>query len=1076
MQRGGEEDQWQKGPFGHFLMNHHITHNHMTPHDHHITHNHMTPHDHHMPRDHHIAPHDHMAQHDHHISSHDHMSSDNRHHHQRQQFENYVSSQPWSLTSGHHHHLTTTPPPQPQQPPPGLVSTHHPNQGSTGPSLDYVGASLGPARSYSVSQDILSDMNIARSPLLRSSSDLGIRLKQYQTGTYSEGLDGILDSSLDSVDGTQGLDSAFFPDVSPQRVLPSSSTPPAPPPPTSPSNKFTPTVPTSCTSSPSTFPPSPPAPQSPVSLASPASSSSPAAPTSPSSPTSPTSPGTQASPFSFYPSDREHVVQGMSHNITSKLHNFTESLGVLFSPLDHFSAHPPSPGKSSTDTFGDGGVHSQHPESGAHVTNASSLPAATATSCRAHPIKPEVQQTSPGSKPSYSDVLSKNTTQNFTVPPVSSVSPSPTTEINAGIPSKAEVPPMAGISRSATSRPKHRVGAGNNTSGTKAACKSGNHSPASRVGLDEFEVSSSTSQPLDEWLDMENLVINAVQSSMQSQPMHSNSSSPAHSARKAKKSEVKKQQQQHHHHNQALADQLNNKVSSAQPRQAPRRTSYINNILNVPSSSPTCNPSSYSPTSTTSANNSMQYTLPNNSCGPTVTNSNNGNDHSDGIVNNKAENGRPRPKEERRSCEDPMTCPMGGNSGCSKQLRNKPTGVSNNASSRGERSEQRSSKDNSKRSTNNRRKKNSPFTHADLACACWSVTQRWLDLVVVFVLWLCHLVFDVSIMSSRLLLHLLHITLYWSIEKWRNFLGMVKYYTGNLAGYFRWNRSEEKKITGRGERKSSKGLDCNIGLPTTGEEAMKRLLACRGKDPYSILGVTRDANDDDIKKYYKRQAILVHPDKNKQPGAEEAFKILAHAFELIGQPERRCEYDAKLEEETQMEGAWGELASLLTRLQEKLEEAANTIRCTNCNKRHRRTKLPRPIYAARLCNDCNIHHASREGDIWAESVMFGLRWRYYACMEGAVYDISEWAACQSENLKHLQANTHSVQYRIVSGKKTPAGKNSINDFPSDPDLEEFFNNLCREKFGKNYTPPSSSTGQHNQQPSDARKRKGKKKK
>lgn len=50
------------------------------------------------------------------------------------------------------------------------------------------------------------------------------------------------------------------------------------------------------------------------------------------------------------------------------------------------------------------------------------------------------------------------------------------------------------------------------------------------------------------------------------------------------------------------------------------------------------------------------------------------------------------------------------------------------------------------------------------------------------------------------------------------------------------------------------------------------------------MGVTVDSSEDDIKKYYKRQAVLVHPDKNNQSGAEEAFKILIHAFNMIGDP------------------------------------------------------------------------------------------------------------------------------------------------------------------------------------------------
>lgn len=53
---------------------------------------------------------------------------------------------------------------------------------------------------------------------------------------------------------------------------------------------------------------------------------------------------------------------------------------------------------------------------------------------------------------------------------------------------------------------------------------------------------------------------------------------------------------------------------------------------------------------------------------------------------------------------------------------------------------------------------------------------------------------------------------------------------------------------------------------------------------FSILGVPSNCPQEQIRKHYKKIAVLVHPDKNKQPGAEEAFKVLQRAFELIGEP------------------------------------------------------------------------------------------------------------------------------------------------------------------------------------------------
>ena len=69
-----------------------------------------------------------------------------------------------------------------------------------------------------------------------------------------------------------------------------------------------------------------------------------------------------------------------------------------------------------------------------------------------------------------------------------------------------------------------------------------------------------------------------------------------------------------------------------------------------------------------------------------------------------------------------------------------------------------------------------------------------------------------------------------------------------------------------------------------------------GKDYYQILGVSRSANDDELKKAYRKLALKYHPDKNKDPGAEEKFKQIGEAYDVLSDPKKRRIYDQVGEE------------------------------------------------------------------------------------------------------------------------------------------------------------------------------------
>ncbi|XP_027024609.1 dnaJ homolog subfamily C member 14 [Tachysurus fulvidraco] len=224
-------------------------------------------------------------------------------------------------------------------------------------------------------------------------------------------------------------------------------------------------------------------------------------------------------------------------------------------------------------------------------------------------------------------------------------------------------------------------------------------------------------------------------------------------------------------------------------------------------------------------------------------------------------------------------------------------------------------------------------------------------------------------------------------------------------------------------------------------------------DPFNVLGVNTHATESELKRAYRQLAVQVHPDKNKHPRAGEAFKVLRAAWDIVSNPETRREYELKRMAASELSKSMNEF---LTKLQDDLKEAMNTMMCTKCEGKHKRFEMDREPHEARFCAECNKRHSAEEGDLWAESSMLGLKITYFAFMDGKVYDITEWAGCQRIG---ISPDTHRVPYHISFGSKSNSGSNRHRSpsghtpAPGSPsDLHDFFSRIFQGAPGSDASP------------------------
>ncbi|TVU29975.1 hypothetical protein EJB05_21574, partial [Eragrostis curvula] len=76
-------------------------------------------------------------------------------------------------------------------------------------------------------------------------------------------------------------------------------------------------------------------------------------------------------------------------------------------------------------------------------------------------------------------------------------------------------------------------------------------------------------------------------------------------------------------------------------------------------------------------------------------------------------------------------------------------------------------------------------------------------------------------------------------------------------------------------------------------------------DWYRILSLSASADEEEVKKQYKKLALLLHPDKNKSVGGETAFKLVSEAWSVLSDKSRKMLYDQKMRDHSLMNGANG---------------------------------------------------------------------------------------------------------------------------------------------------------------------------
>ncbi|CAD5210065.1 unnamed protein product [Bursaphelenchus okinawaensis] len=226
-------------------------------------------------------------------------------------------------------------------------------------------------------------------------------------------------------------------------------------------------------------------------------------------------------------------------------------------------------------------------------------------------------------------------------------------------------------------------------------------------------------------------------------------------------------------------------------------------------------------------------------------------------------------------------------------------------------------------------------------------------------------------------------------------------YDNNLKYFDAKNQGLVKKFV---------GLEYNLPQPLAVHESINRLSNLDRLDAFSVLGLKYTTNIGDVINARNGTVSFLNSEKSFYPAIDCAIALINKAADSL------CSLDGCKRYFDEFSTFDQNLFYEYLKLRAVVFNADYYFGC-ECGVAHRVHRLRGP--PSRYCQKCRCFHSARNREVWMEAKMYGLSWNAFACVDNAVYDITDWISCTHNYIKNPRINSHMVLFQLKKAETTP---------------------------------------------------------